>query len=150
MQIDTILSPERTLCSVSGSSKKSVLETVAESISKDIEVINSDELFDSLIAREKLGSTGLGNGIAIPHCRIKNCQHITGALITLENPVDFDAIDGEPVDLLFVLLVPEQAHEDHLNVLAELAARFSDSGFCQRLRDSNSNESLFHSATSSF
>ncbi|ARN74857.1 PTS IIA-like nitrogen regulatory protein PtsN [Oceanicoccus sagamiensis] len=146
MKLDSILSPGRTLCGAPGSSKKRVLENISQFICQDLSDFNPNQLFDNLVAREKLGSTGLGNGIAIPHCRITQCQQIIGTLIKLDDAVDFDAIDGQPVDLLFVLLVPEQAHDEHLNVLATLAELFSDASFCQQLRTANSNEGLYQLA----
>ena len=96
-------------------------------------------VFDSLFAREKLGSTGLGQGIAIPHGRIKTLKDALGAFIRLAEPVPFDAPDGKPVSMLFVLLVPEQANEHHLQLLSELAQMFSDRAFrelqAQRISD---------------
>lgn len=147
MQIESILSPGRTLCSAPGSSKKRILENIAQFICEDFPSINPNKLFDCLIARERLGSTALGHGIAIPHCRIKDCSSIIGSLVKLQQAVDFDASDGQPVDLLFVLLVPEQAHDEHLNVLATLAERFSKPAFCQQLRSATDSESLFAIAT---
>lgn len=146
MKLDSILSPDRTLCGAPGSSKKRALENISQFICQDLSEFNPTQLFESLIAREKLGSTGLGNGIAIPHCRITQCQQIIGTLIKLDEAVDFDAIDSQPVDLLFVLLVPEQAHDEHLNVLATLAELFSNPAFCQQLRGANSSESLYRLA----
>lgn len=146
MQLETILSPGRTLCDVPGSSKKRVLENIAQCICEDSLVLNPNQLFDSLITRERLGSTGLGQGIAIPHCRFSACHSVIGSLIKLQQPVDFDAIDGQPVDLLFVLLVPEQATDEHLAVLATLAERFSDPEFCQKLRSATDSESLYNAA----
>lgn len=90
-------------------------------------------VFDSLFAREKLGSTGLGQGVAIPHGRIKGLKEARGAFLRLSAPVSFDSPDGKPVSLLFVLLVPEQANELHLQILSELAQRFSDRGFRESL-----------------
>ena len=87
----------------------------------------------SLAAREKLGSTGLGQGIAIPHGRIARLAHAQGAFVRLRAPIAFDAPDGKPVDQLFVLLVPEQATDQHLQLLAELAQMFSDRTFRERL-----------------
>lgn len=87
----------------------------------------------SLAAREKLGSTGLGQGVAIPHGRIKGLTEARGAFLGLADPIDFDAPDGKPVSLVFVLLVPEQATEQHLQLLSELAQMFSDRGFRERL-----------------
>ena len=106
-----------------------------------------DNIFNLLIAREKLGSTGLGKGIAIPHCRAANCEEPLGTLVTLADPVDFDAPDDVPVDLLFVLLVPETAHQEHLDILANIARLFSQPEYCQRLRDANSDAALFRAAT---
>ena len=107
-----------------------------------------DAIFDQLIAREKLGSTGLGKGIAIPHCRAANCQEPLGTLVTLEDPVDFDAPDDRPVDLLFVLLVPEAAHQEHLDILANIARLFSQPDYCERLRAAKSDAALYSTATS--
>ena len=98
--------------------------------------------FSSLLAREKLGSTALGDGIAIPHCRISGCSEAMGTLLTLEEPIDFDAPDGNPVDILFVLLVPAEAHQEHLTILGGLAQLLSNSDYCQGLRDASSNQEL--------
>ncbi len=90
-------------------------------------------VFDSLFAREKLGSTGLGQGIAIPHGRIKGLKHAVGAFIRLDVPIPFEAPDGRPVNLLFVLLVPESANETHLQILSELATKFANRQFREDL-----------------
>lgn len=148
MPLYSILTAQRTFCDTAGKSKKKVLENIAQCIAEHCLDIGSEQLFENLIAREKLGSTGLGRGIAIPHCRMKNCDRIIGSLFKLKQAVDFDAIDGEPVDLLFVLLVPEQAHEEHLQVLASIAEKFNDADFCQELRSANNAATLFHRATS--
>lgn len=148
MNIESILTPGRTLCGASGSSKKRVLENIANFICEDVTTLKPIELFDGLIARERLGSTGLGNGIAIPHCRNQSCNKIIGSLIKLENAVDFDAIDNQPVDLLFVLLVPEEANDEHLKALAKIAELFSDNRFCQQLRNCNDNASLYQLSVS--
>jgi len=146
MQLQSILTPGRTFFGVPGSSKKRALENTAGYICNDISSMDDIELFNHLIARERLGSTGLGHGIAIPHCRIKNCHTITGTLVKLKQPIDFDAIDGQPVDLMFVLLVPEQAQDEHLQALAMLAEKFNDADFCQRLRMAEDSEQLFSQA----
>lgn len=148
MQLDNILTPGRTLCGVPGTSKKRVLENIAHCIAEDIKTLDPNQVFDSLIAREKLGSTGLGHGIAIPHCRIKECSKIIGTLVKLEEPIDFDAIDGEPVDLIFVLLVPDQADDEHLQVLAKIAEMFNDESFCRRLRYCEDSQALYRLAAS--
>jgi PTS system nitrogen regulatory IIA component len=141
-----ILTPARTVCHAPGSSKKKLFETLAEIISNDQLSLPQEEVFDQLIAREKLGSTGLGKGIAIPHCRVDNCSKPIGTLVTLAEPIDFDAPDDAPVDLLFVLLVPAEAHQQHLDILAGIARLFSDGGFCKRLRAAGDSAELFRIA----
>ena len=123
--IAKILSPSHVLLDLDVSSKKRVFEQVGI-LFENSDGIARSAVFDSLFSREKLGSTGLGRGIAIPHGRIKGLKEACGAFIRLTTPIPFDSPDGEPVSLLFVLLVPEQATEQHLQVLSELAERFSD------------------------
>jgi len=142
-----ILTPGRTVCRATGGSKKRLFETIAKLISDDQLSLPSSDVFTQLIAREKLGSTGLGKGIAIPHCRISNCTHPLGSLLTLEEPINFDAPDGEPVDLLFVLLVPDEAHQQHLDILAQVAGLFSQAEFCEQLRRAKDSSALFQLAT---
>ena len=146
--LSQLLSPGRTLCRATGVSKKRLLQTVAGIIAEDQLSLDAAEVFSQLIAREKLGSTGLGHGIAIPHCRIDNCSHPLGMLVTLDDGVPFDAPDGAAVDLLFVLLVPNEAHQEHLDILAELARLFSQEAFCRQLRAATDNDALYQAATS--
>lgn len=146
--LSQILTPGRTVCRVPGVSKKRLFETIARVISEDQLSLPYKDVFDLLIAREKLGSTGLGNGIAIPHCRIPNCSEPLGTLVTLEEPIDFDAPDEAPVDLLFVLLVPEEANQQHLDILAGIARLFSKADFCQQLRATGDSQALYELATS--
>ena len=148
MPLYSVLTAQRTFHNTPGKSKKRVLENIAQRISECSIDIDPQVLFESLIGREKLGSTGIGKGIAIPHCRLKQCNTIIGSLVKLQKPVDFDAIDNQPVDLLFVLLVPEEAHQEHLQVLASIAEKFSDTDFCHELRSANDAQTLFHRATS--
>ncbi len=143
MQIHDILTPGRTLCGIEAGSKKRALEILANTIAADVEGINADELFRRLIARERLGSTGIGQGIAIPHCRVENCHQTLGALITLVEPIDFDAMDGEPVDILFAMLAPEDAQDEHLQYLAALAGALSNDKFRESLRDAETDVDLF-------
>jgi len=142
-----LLTPGRTLCRAPGLSKKRLFETAARIISDDQLSLPYELVFSSLIAREKLGSTGLGDGIAIPHCRATNCLHAMGTLLTLDSPIDFDAPDGVPVDILFVLLVPEEAQQQHLDILAGIAQLFSQEGFCEQLRAAQSPQALYTTAT---
>lgn len=138
-----ILTPARTVCCAPGLSKKRLLETIATIVCEDQLTLPYDEVLDKLIAREKLGSTGLGEGIAIPHCRVGHCAEPLGALITLEEPISFDAPDDKPIDLLFVLLVPEKAHQQHLDILATVARLFSQADFCKRLRTARNDLELY-------
>lgn len=149
MELKTILSPDLTFCNIQGVSKKRLLETSAELIAEKVTSVDADQIYNALIAREQLGSTGLGNGIAIPHCRVPKCENTIGCLIKLEKPIDFDAIDGKPVDLLFYLLVPENTIEGHLDVLRNLAERFNNNDYCANLRGCSGNADLYAAATAS-
>ncbi|GAA5317700.1 MAG: PTS IIA-like nitrogen regulatory protein PtsN [Candidatus Pelagadaptatus aseana] len=148
MEIKTFLNSRRTLCGVEGISKKRTIEILANLIAEDIPSLSADDIFLSFIAREKLGSTGLGQGIAIPHCRISNCIGTVGALIKLDKPIDFEAIDGKPVDLVFALIAPEEADDSHLQTLSALAEKLIESEYTNKLRQSETNEALYLAATS--
>ena len=146
MSIISILTPARTHCSVAGSSKKRVLENIAQLVSEDIPSLDASVLFKNLVGREKLGSTAIGHGIAIPHCRMSMCPEVTGALIHLEQAVDFEALDEQAVDLLFVLLVPEEACDEHLQTLGQLAQLFSRQEVRDALRAAPDNQTLYETA----
>ena len=120
-----LLPPANVLLDLPVSSKKRLFEQVGLLFENNHGIAKS-LVFDSLFARERLGSTGLGQSVAIPHGRIKGLKDALGAFVRLAQPVPFDAPDGKPVQLLFVLLVPEQATEKHLQILSELAQMFSD------------------------
>jgi PTS system nitrogen regulatory IIA component len=105
--------------------------------------IARSQVFDSLFAREKLGSTGLGQGVAIPHGRVKNLRDGIAAFIKTQTPIPFDSPDGQLVNLIFVLLVPERATDVHLQLLAELAQMFSDKNFREQLQNSNDAEEIY-------
>ena len=124
-QITQLLSIENIVLDLDVTSKKRVFEH-AGLLFENHQGIACSTVFDSLFAREKLGSTGLGLGVAIPHGRIKGLKEACGAFLRLTTPVPFDSPDGKPVSLLFVLLVPEHANEQHLQILSALAERFSD------------------------
>ena len=128
-----LLPPSNVVVDLAVSSKKRLFEQVGL-LFENHQGIARGTVFDSLFARERLGSTGLGQGVAIPHGRIKGLKDALGAFVRLSAPVAFDAPDGKPVSLLFFLLVPEQATEKHLQILSELAQMFSD----RELRESMS------------
>lgn len=148
MQIQSLLTPERTCSGLDASSKRRALELLAQTIAQDIPSLDADDLLRRFLARERLGSTGIGHGIAIPHCRvsINAGTGAIGALITLSQPIEFDAIDGEPVDILFAMLVPEEAHDEHLKNLAALASALTRGEFRERLRTANTNATLYEAA----
>ena len=142
MTIADLLSPDRIALQPSASSKKRVLETLSAQLASAAPTLSSVEIFNSLIARERLGSTGLGHGVAIPHARMAGVEEAIGAVIKLEQGVDYDALDRQPVDLLFALLVPENSTEKHLELLSQLAEMFSDAKALARLRATQDVESL--------
>ncbi|MDX1491188.1 MAG: PTS IIA-like nitrogen regulatory protein PtsN [Pseudohongiellaceae bacterium] len=148
MQLETILTPERCFCKMPGVSKKRFLTNTSEMIAEETQTLPADQIYTALLAREQLGSTGIGNGIAIPHCRVPGCDKVTGALVTLDEAIDFDAIDSRLVDLLFVLIVPAEEMEEHLKVLSAVATLFHQEGFCERLRKASSSQELYDIATS--
>ena len=123
--VSKILTPSHVSLDLQASSKKRLFEQ-AGLLFENLDGIARSLVFDSLFARERLGSTGLGQGVAIPHGRIKGLKEAIGAFVRLAQPVPFDAPDGGPVSLVFVLLVPEKATEKHLQILSELAQMFSD------------------------
>ncbi len=130
--ISRLLPPNNVLLGLAASSKKRVFEQ-AGLLFENNHGIARATVFDSLFARERLGSTGLGQGVAIPHGRIKGLKEAIAAFVRLEEPVQFDAPDGRPVQLLFFLLVPEQATQQHLDILSELAQMLSDKSFRENL-----------------
>ena len=131
-QIAELLSPESILLDLDATTKARLFDAVGAAFAAH-GGLDASAISSSLAAREKLGSTGLGQGIAIPHGRIHGLREAQGAFARLRKPVPFDAPDGKPVDQLFVLLVPEHATDQHLQLLSELAQMFSDRGFRDRL-----------------
>jgi len=147
MQLSEFINVNRIKNDVNVLSKKRALEELSHLITQDQTQLNATEIFESLISRERLGSTGVGYGIAIPHGRIKNCENLTGAFIKIEQGIDFDAIDNQPVDILFALIVPEESTDEHLQVLALLASMFNDESFRQKLRQSKNVEEIYQLLT---
>ena len=135
MKITDILSPDYIACAATPASKKRALEEISELIAGNISPLSPDDIFDSLLSRERLGSTGIGHGVAIPHGRVHNVDKTVGAFLQLSNGIDFDAVDNQPVNLLFALLVPEESTDEHLKVLATLAEMFNDEAFCKQLAE---------------
>lgn len=147
MNINQLIAPDRIKCLSGISSKKRALEAISNLLGQGAVEIDTTTIFHQLIERERLGSTGLGHGVALPHGRLNfpATQQDTsiGCFIKLEQGVDFDSPDYQPADLLFGLLVPEQCTSEHLEILATLAGMFSDTDFCTQLRNCNSDEELY-------
>jgi len=139
-----LLSPDRILASVRINSKKRLLELISVTLAKKNKNLSSRDIFESLCAREQLGSTGLGDGIAIPHGRIKGTDGVEALFLRLPKPLPFDADDGKPVDLLFALTVPENCTEDHTKLLASIAERFSDQELLAQIRGAEDANEIWH------
>ncbi|MCU7843619.1 MAG: PTS IIA-like nitrogen regulatory protein PtsN [Candidatus Thiodiazotropha sp. (ex Monitilora ramsayi)] len=140
---DGFLLEERIGCNLEAASKKRVLEQLGQRLAEPVPKLTQDLVFDALLERERLGSTGLGKGIALPHARMAEVTQAMGAFVTLHEGIDFDAIDGDPVDLAFAMLVPEEATDEHLQLLSKLASMFSDSAFCTALREAETDRDLY-------
>lgn len=134
MNITDLLKPQRVTCCHDVGSKKRLLEHISELLADSSPQLSPNDIFDALLNREKLGSTGLGKGVAIPHGRMSALEKPLCAFVKLDEPIDFDASDGQPVDLVFTLLVPEESTEEHLQVLSTIAEIFSNAGISKALR----------------
>jgi PTS system nitrogen regulatory IIA component len=133
MDLSDLIGPEAVLPAMRANSKKQVLQLLAEKASK-LTAIPERDIFDTILQRERLGSTGVGNGIAIPHGKLPSVKKITGVFARLDNAVDFEALDDQPVDLVFLLLAPESAGADHLKALARIARVMRDPKMVDNLR----------------
>jgi len=149
MKLADILSADRVSSGHVFTSKKKALEELSKLLSKGAPDVGSGDILNSLSAREKLGSTGLGHGVAIPHGRMPGVSESVGAFMRLKHPLDYEAHDGNGVDLVFGLLVPQNATEAHLKHLAAIAEMFSDEKFCRSAREAADDQAL-HALLSSF
>jgi len=143
MKISDILSPENVLSNIECNSKKAAIELLAKNLADSNNGISQVEIIDCLTTREKLGSTGLGNGIAIPHGRLKYCEETIASFIQLNNGVDYEAVDNIPVDLIFALIVPEESTDEHLHILSILAKTLSNPKTINKLRNSKNPTETF-------
>ena len=142
MEITDILRETSIVSSLKASSKKHALEELA-SHAADATGIGRREIFDVLLERERLGTTGVGSGIAIPHGKLADLEKLFGCFARLDAPVDFDAIDGQPVDLIFLLLAPESAGADHLKALSRISRVLRNAASCEKLRDASSAQTIY-------
>ena len=142
MQLSSILSLDCTKSAVLCSSKKRAFEIISEIAAKKLEQ-NSQKLFEALLTREKMGSTGIGSGIAIPHGRIQGSNQAVGVFLQCEEPIEYGAIDNQPVDLIFALLVPEELCQQHISTLAHIAEQLQNKQKCRQLRHAESDQALY-------
>ena len=136
MDLSDLIEVPAIMPALKANSKKQLLQLLAETAAS-ITGLPEREIFETILQRERLGSTGVGNGIAIPHGKLVGVKHITGVFARLENPVDFEALDDQPVDLVFLLLAPEGAGADHLKALSRIARVLRDQDLVARLRSSD-------------
>ena len=142
MQISDLLSPEGVLPSLKVKDKKQLLQQLADRASQITRVPQS-RILETLIERERLGTTGVGQGIAIPHGRLTEIKKITGIFAKLETPIEYEAVDNQPVELVFMLLAPEGAGADHLKALARVSRLLRNQTACDKLRKTTSSEALY-------
>lgn len=144
-----LLSPGRVIAGVIINSKKRLLELISITLAKKNGDLSSRDIFESLCAREHLGSTALGNGVAIPHGRVSNTDGVEALFLQLVKPLPFDADDGEPVDLIFALAVPEHCTQDHSKLLSSIAERFGEPELVKQLRAAKDANELWQLLSSS-
>ncbi len=147
MDIDDLLVPEAVIARLKVGGKKQALQELAKKAAT-ITKLPERAIFEVLLERERLGTTGVGNGIAIPHGKLPELDRIVGVFARLDRPIDFDAIDEHPVDLLFLLLAPESAGADHLKALARVSRLFRDRATCEKLRGTDKSDALYAILTS--
>jgi len=143
MLLEDIINPDAVLCNANARSKKHCLEILSELLVRSQPDVSADDIFESLIERERLGCTSLDVGVAFPRCRVEGIDRCIAALIKLSDPIDFDATDGEPVDLVFGLMVPEDVTEGHHADIAMIMDLLKDEDLRRRLRASTSSSGLY-------
>ena len=146
MEIIDLITPERVVVDLRATSKKHTLQQLAQ-LAADITGLHERAVFDVLLERERLGTTGVGKGIAIPHGKVPEIDGLYGIFARLEQPVKFDAVDEQPVDLIFLLLAPESAGADHLKALARVSRLLRDASTCKKLRDATDAPAVFNVLT---
>lgn len=142
MGLSDLIAPEAIIPALKASSKKQLLQIMAERAA-ELTGLPERDIFDTILQREKLGSTAVGNGIAIPHGKLPDIDKIVGVFARLQNPVDFEALDDQPVDLVFLLLAPEGSGADHLKALSRIARLLRDCDMVNKLRNSHDSQALY-------
>ena len=142
MEINDLITTQGVVANLHATSKKQAIQDLAKKAA-DITGLHERAIFDVLMERERLGTTGVGNGIAIPHGKLANLDKLYGLFARLEKPIDFQSIDEQPVDLIFLLLAPESAGADHLKALARVSRLLRDKTVCDKLRGTDQSEALY-------
>ncbi|WP_259782008.1 PTS IIA-like nitrogen regulatory protein PtsN [Aestuariispira ectoiniformans] len=142
MEIQDLVSAEAVIAKLNASSKKQLLQELSKRAAT-LTGLAEREIFDTLLERERLGTTGVGNGIAIPHGKLPGLDGIVGMFARLDKPIDYDAIDDQPVDLVFLLLAPECAGADHLKALARISRLLRDRTTCEKIRGADTTDALY-------
>ena len=148
MSLDKILTQDAVIPSLRVNGKKQALQELSERAAA-VSKLPSREIFDAILQRERLGPTGVGDGVAIPHGKLPRCERICGVFARLERPIDFEALDGLPVDLIFLLIAPESAGADHLKALAAIARALRHSGMAAQLRGAREATAIYSLLTMS-
>lgn len=148
MEIADLITPDSVIPNLRATSKKQALQEMARRAA-EITGMSERAIFDVLLERERLGTTGVGNGIAIPHGKLPTLDRLYGVFAKLARPINFEAIDEQPVDLVFLLMAPESAGADHLKALARVSRLLRDKAICEKLRGTDSAEGLFALLTES-
>ena len=143
MSLQEIIKPDGVLCNATARSKKHCLEILSELLTRNHAFLASDDIFECLVERERLGCTSLNRGAAFPHCRVDGIEDSTAVLIKLSEPVDFDSPDGEPVDIVIGMMLPTEVEEKHRDEVSLFAEILADEGFRARLRAMNSSTDLY-------
>ena len=142
MEIEDLLTFENVVACHKASSKKQVIQSLSQNLSRQMD-LDERQVFLALMDRERLGSTGVGKGVAIPHARVPGISGIVGLFAHLATPIDFDSVDDRQVDLVFMLLAPEQAGADHLKALARVSRLLRDEKMCEKLRATHEQQALY-------
>ena len=146
MSLNDLLTPDAVIASLRVNGKKQVLQELSDRAA-EVSGLPAREIFDSILQRERLGPTGVGDGIAIPHGKLAKCRRIFGVFARLERPIDFEALDGLPVDLIFLLIAPESAGADHLKALATIARKLRNPNLAAQLRATRDASAIYSMMT---
>jgi PTS system nitrogen regulatory IIA component len=144
MKLSSLICQDCSKAAVLFNSKKRIIEFISQLAHEQLPQLSQQEILDALLAREKLGSTGIGRGIAIPHGRMSGIESPLAIILVSETPINFDAIDNRPVDLFIALIVPDGDSQLHLKTLATIADKLNDKGFCKQLRSAKTDQDLYH------